>query len=146
MIGKLIRNKAKSAKASAAKYENRDLMEAVVGGSLLISAADGHISDEELESLEKLIGANEKLSHFGEEIHKTIEKFSAKLSAGFRLGKIHIMREIADIDADDEGKEDAFVTMYEVAAADGEIDSDEEAMLTEIGKKMGINLKEFGLA
>ena len=146
MIGKMFRKKAQAAKTSAAKFENRDLMEAIVGGSLLIAASDGSIDDSELESLDKLIQTNDKLAHFGSEIGATIDKFSNMLEAGFRMGKIKILREIADIDADPEGKEEAFVTMLEVAEADGEVDEKEEAMLTEIGRKMGINLKEFGLA
>lgn len=146
MFSKLLRNKARSAKSSAAKFENRDLMEAIVGGSLLIAASDGSIDDSELEGLEKLIQTNDKLAHFGSEIHETVEKFSAMLEAGFRMGKVKIMREIADIDADPEGKEEAFVTMLTVAEADGEIDENEEKMLIEIGKKMGISLKEFDLA
>lgn len=145
MLGKLFRQKAQQAQASAAKFENRDLMEAVVGGALLIAAADGEIEDSELESLDKLIQTNEKLAHFGSEISSTINRFHGMLDASFRMGKVKILREIADINSDEEAKEEAFVTMVAIAEADGEIDSDEEAVLTEIGRKMGINVKEYGL-
>ena len=146
MIGNLFRKKAAAAKQSAAKFENRDLMEAIVGGSLLIAASDGSIDDGELEALDKLLQTNDKLAHFGPEIGKTIDKFSSMLEAGFRMGKVKILREIGDISADEEGKEEAFVTMLTVAESDGEIDPKEEAMLIEIGKKMGISLKDFDLA
>lgn len=145
MIGKFLRQKAGKAKASQAKFENRDLMEAIVGGSLLIAAADGSIDDEELESLDKLLESNDKLSHFGSEIYTTLDRFKNMLDAGFRMGKVKILREIADIDANEEDKEEVFVTMLTVAEADGEVDENEEQMLIEVGRKMGINLKEYGL-
>lgn len=41
MFGKLFGKKVASAKVELKKVENRDLMEAIIGGCLLVSAADG---------------------------------------------------------------------------------------------------------
>lgn len=51
----LLKKKGQNAKAELKRIENRDLMEAIVGGCLLVAAADGDISDDELANLDKLI-------------------------------------------------------------------------------------------
>lgn len=43
MFNKLFGKKVAAAKVELKKVENRDLMEAIVGGCLLVSAADGEI-------------------------------------------------------------------------------------------------------
>lgn len=146
MLGKIFRERAAKAKASASRIENRDLMEALVGGALLVAAADGSIDDDELEQLDKTLQANEKMRHFGSEIHKTLDHFHGMLEASFRMGKIKIMRELADIEANEDDIEEVFATMVDVAEADGEVDEKEKQVLIEVGKKLGVNLKEFGLA
>lgn len=138
--------RARKAKAELKKMENRDLMEAIVGGSLLVAAADGDISHDEVENLEKLIASNPALEHFGGEIHKTMGRFEAMLDAGFRIGKMKILREIEDIKGSPEDAEEVFITMLTIAEADGEIDEKELAILKEVGQKLGVRLADFDLA
>lgn len=145
-IGKFFRDRVAKSKASASRIENRDLMEALVGGALLIAAADGKIDDDELEQLDKTLQANDKMRHFGSEIHKTLDRFHDMLTASFRMGKIKILRELADIEASPDDIEEVFATMVDVAEADGEIDQKEQEMLVEVGRNLGVNLKGFGLA
>jgi len=145
MLGKLFRKKAGSAAAELKKMENRDLMEAVVAGSLLIAAADGEIEPEEITSLEKLLAANPSLEHFGPEINKVMARFESMLDAGFRIGKMKIMREIEDVKTSPQEAEEVFITMLTVAEADGEIEPEELAILKEVGSKLGIRLADYGL-
>ena len=51
MLGKLFGKKAGQARASVAKLANRDLMEAVVYGSIYVAAADGDLEDSELSKV-----------------------------------------------------------------------------------------------
>lgn len=63
MLGKLFGKKSGQARAAVAKLANRDLMEAVVYGSIYVAAADGDLEDSELTALErsaKLLGLNLK--------------------------------------------------------------------------------------
>ncbi|MDA7135188.1 hypothetical protein PJ021_17315 [Escherichia coli] len=53
MFGKLFGKKVASAKVELKKVENRDLMEAIIGGCLLVSAADGEIEKEETAKLDR---------------------------------------------------------------------------------------------
>ncbi|EFH7454457.1 tellurite resistance protein, partial [Escherichia coli] len=100
MFGKLFGKKVASAKVELKKVENRDLMEAIIGGCLLVSAADGEIEKEETAKLDQLVRSNPRLSHFGNEITATITRFTEQLEAGFRVGRMNILREIEDIKND----------------------------------------------
>lgn len=142
---KMFKKKAGDVKAEMQKVENRDLMEAIVGGCLLVAAADGSIDDDELLTLDKSINANPSMAHFGAEIGKTINLFEQQLSAGFRIGKMKILREIADIKNNPADAEEVFINMVTVAEADGEIDEKEMAILKEVGTTLGVRLSDFGL-
>lgn len=53
MFGRFFGKKAKAAAAELKKIENRDLMEAIVGGCLLVGAAnstEGKVAESELKS------------------------------------------------------------------------------------------------
>lgn len=143
---KMFKKKAGDAKAEMKKIENRDLMEAIVGGCLLVAAADGSIDDDELLTLDKSINANPSMAHFGAEIGKTINQFEQQLSAGFRIGKMKIMREIADIKSTPADAEEVFINMLTVAEADGDIDEKEMEILKEVGTVLGVRLSDFGIA
>lgn len=135
----IFKKKAAAAKVTLHKVENRDLMEAIVAGAVLVAYADGDCSGDELSKLSEIIEANDNLAHFGSEIGITIDKYSKMYESGARLAKIKLMKELKDVAADETQKEEAFVIAIEIADADGEIDDDEIAILKEIGKAFGLN-------
>lgn len=132
-------------KAAAKKIENRDLMQAIVGGCLLVAAADGTISPEESNQIDRQIRANKNLEHFGAEITSTVNRFTEQLQAGFLLGKMEILREIRDVKNNAADSEEVFVNMIVVAQSDGEVSEAELAVLTTIGNELGLRLKDYGL-
>lgn len=132
-------------KVAAKKMENRDLMQAVVGGCLLIAAADGSISNDESNQIDKQLRANKNLEHFGSEITETVNRFSEQLQAGFLLGKMNILREIRDIKNNQADAEEVFVNMIVVAQSDGDVSPKELEVLTQIGNELGLRLKDYGL-
>lgn len=133
------------AKASVKKLENRDLMQAIIGGCLLVAAADGEISKNESAQVDLQIRANKNLEHFGVEITKQVNLFTEQLQAGFRLGRMNIMREIRDIKNNPADAEEVFVNMLTVAEGDGNISPEEMKVLVEIGTELGLRMKDFGL-
>ena len=139
------KKKANAAKIELKKIENRDLMEAIVGGCLLVAAADGEIEKEETDNLEALLSSNEQLSAFGAEIPKTVARFTTKLEANFKVGKMNIMREIRDIASDPTDAEEVFVNMIAIAEADGEVEPAEVQILAEVGKELGCSLRDYGI-
>jgi tellurite resistance protein TerB len=128
------------------KLENRDLMQAIVGGCLLVAAADGEISKNEAAQIDIQIRANKALEHFGAEITKTVNLFTEQLQAGFRLGRMNIMREIRDIKNNPADAEEVLVNMLTVAEGDGSISPEEMKVLDEIAVELGLRLKDFGVA
>lgn len=133
------------AKASVKKLENRDLMQAIVGGCLLVAAADGEISKNESAQVDLQIRANKNLEHFGAEITKQVNLFTEQLQAGFRLGRMNIMREIRDIKNNPADAEEVFVNMLTVAEGDGDISPEELKVLIEVGTELGLRPKDFGI-
>ena len=133
------------AKVAAKKMENRDLMQAIVGGCLLVAAADGEISKNESAQIDIQIRANKNLEHFGSEITSQVNLFTEQLQAGFRLGRMNIMREIAEIKNNPMDAEEVFVNMLTVAEGDGDISPAEMKVLAEIGNTLGLRLKDFGI-
>lgn len=133
------------AKVAAKKIENRDLMQAIVGGCLLVAAADGDISKNEAAQIDIQIRANKNLEHFGSEITSTVNLYTEQLQAGFRLGRMNIMREIRDIKNNPADAEEVFVNMLTVAEGDGEISAPEMKVLAEVGVELGLRLKDFGI-
>lgn len=138
MFGKLAGKFFRGAK----KVENRDLMEAIVGGGLLVAAADGTIEKEEMQKLEKLIAGNDNLKHFGGEIGKTIGRFTNLLEGDFLVGRAKIMREIRDISGNDDNVEDVVLNVLAIAKSDGEIEPEERKVIEEIARELGYRLSE----
>ncbi|MBM7454519.1 tellurite resistance protein TerB [Oceanisphaera litoralis] len=145
MLGKLFGKKVAAAKAEVKKLENRDLMEALVGGCLLVAYADGELEAAELDNLEKQIAANPALEGFGGEINAILSKFTQMFEAGPLIGQMKVMREIADIKTSKEESEEVFVAMLTIAQADGEVEDAEVAVLKKVGQLLGVNLREFGI-
>ena len=95
---------------SVKKFENKKLMRAIVGGCLLVAAADGTIDPSEIEKMQKLLSANEALSGFKpSEIMDTIQHFTDLLDTDFDFGKKKIFDEIAEITDEKSQCEDVFV-------------------------------------
>lgn len=133
------------AKKAVKKLENRDLMQAIVGGCLLVAAANGEISKQESAQIDKQIRANKNLEHFGSEITATVNLYTEQLEASFRIGRMNIIREIRDIANNPNDAEEVFVNMLAVAEGDGEVYEAELKVLREIGAVLGLRLKDFGL-
>jgi len=143
MLGKLFGKKAAAARQELKKIENRDLMEAIVGGCLLVAAADGSIEQPELDKLDKLLRSNANLSHFGPEITQTITRFKEQLEAGFRVGKNKILEEMHDIKNNQKEAVEVFVNMITLAEADGDIAPEEKKVLEEVGRLLGLRYEDY---
>ena len=120
-------------------------MQAIVGGCLLVAAADGSISADESSQIDRQIRSNKNLEHFGGEITATVNRITEQLQAGFLLGKMNVLREIEDIKNNAADAEEVFVNMITVAMSDGEVSEGELKVLTEIGNRLGLRLANYGL-
>lgn len=135
--------KAKKAVNEMKKMERRDYLEALIGASLLVCAANGDFDKEETDKLDVLLRTNPKLSHFGSEITEIMHRYMERLKADFRMGKLDILREIADIQGEQEEKEDLITMMLAIAEAKDGIDQDERNVMDLVCQKLGMRLSDF---
>ena len=143
MFGKLFGKKVNQAKAEVKKFENRDLLEAIVGGCLLVAAADGEIEDSEVKKIDSLLRTNKNLEHFGSEITELVNRFSERLQSGYRVARSEILREIEDIKSDPQQKEDVLLNMLTIAEADGEIEAAEQKELDVVAQRLGLRISDY---
>jgi tellurite resistance protein TerB len=132
----------KSAKAVA----KQNVFEGVVAAAVLVACADGEFSKKEAEKVERLLATNDSLSAFKKtDISRLITKYAGVVETDFRMGKLKMLKEIEEIAENPSDAEEVFITAISVAETDGEIDEKELAVLVEIGKKLGLNLKDYGV-
>ncbi|HHQ4624425.1 TPA: tellurite resistance TerB family protein [Aeromonas veronii] len=143
MFGKMFGKKASAAKAEIKKFENRDLMEAMVGGCALVAFADGECEQEEIKKIDELLRTSKALEGFGAEISTTLNRFCERLTASYRAGRIEILREIEEVKSDQREKEDVLIAMLTVAEADGEIEESERKELDVVAQRLGMRLDDF---
>jgi len=142
-FNKMFAKKKAEVKTMSVNSENRDKMEAMIGGALLVAYADGNCDDDEMLSIDAQIKADPTLASFGSEIADNMSKFNDMLTSNFLMGKIKVLREIADCTNDKEAAEEILVFIIGVAAADGEVDTKELEMLKLIAEKLNLRITDY---
>lgn len=135
--------KVNAVKADLKKLENRDLLEAIVGGCLLVAAADGDIEESEVKKIDSLLRTNKNLAHFGSEITELVNRFSERLQSGYRVARAEILDEISDVKGDEKQKRDVLLNMLTIAEADGEIEPAEQKELDAVAQSLGLRLADY---
>lgn len=144
LLGKFFSKKAAGAAQKAIMIGNKDLMEATVAISCLVMHVSGGASADERSKTETVLTNNEALAAFGPLLTDTFNKYDRLCSeSGFLIAKTKLMREIADVKGSQEEKEDVFVTGITIAAADGDVDEKELALLKQIGQALGLRVEDY---
>lgn len=143
MFGKLFGKKVTVAKENLKRLENRDLMEAMVGGCLLIAFADGDCEEAELLKMDEVLRTSKSLEGYGSELTDTINRFTARLKAGYIIGRAEILREINDVKGSQTEKEDVLLAMLTVAMSDGQIEPEEQKELTQVAQRLGLRIEDY---
>ena len=138
-----LKKKLFGAKVAAKKMENRDLMEAMVGGCLLIAFADGDCEEAELLKMDEVLRTSKSLEGYGSELTDTINRFVARLKAGYIIGRAEILREINDVKGSQTEKEDVLLAMLTVAMSDGQIEPEEQKELTQVAQRLGLRIEDY---
>jgi len=132
---------------SAKSIAKQNVFEAIVAASVLVAAADGEIEKKESEKLERMLSNNDSLSSFKKtEIQRQVARYTGVVETDFRMGRLKMMKEIEDIAENATDAEEVFVTALSIAESDGEIEPKELEVLAEIGRRLGLNLKDYGIA
>jgi tellurite resistance protein TerB len=126
------------------KYSGRnDFLEAVCAASALVAAADGDVSDAEVDQTIKAITSNANLSaNFRtQEIERTADAM-LKRAQGGRVGRSGLFKEIEDVAADHDMAETVLLSALDVADHGG-IDEKEKAVLASIAQRLGLNITNY---
>lgn len=126
------------------KYSGRnDFLEAVCAASALVAAADGDVSDAEVDQTIKAITSNANLSaNFRtQEIERTADAM-LKRAQGGRVGRSGLFKEIEDVAADHDMAETVLLSALDVADHGG-IDEKEKAVLGSIAQRLGLNIANY---
>ena len=139
----IFKKKVNVAKESIKRLESKDLMEAMVGGCLLIAFADGDCEETELLKMDEVLRTSKSLEGYGSELTDTINRFTARLKAGYIIGRAEILREINDVKGSQTEKEDVLLAMLTVAMSDGQIEPEEQKELTQVAQRLGLRIEDY---
>ncbi len=126
--------------------QNRDFLEAVVAACALVSYADGELEDSERLKAARIIKDHPLLgkTYQSNVIEETIETLFKR--AKDRSGRNQLFRELGDIKGRPDSKqmaEDAYLVALDIAEADGEIETEEQAVLTKIAGLFGLDEQQL---
>ncbi len=125
------------------KAENKDLMEACVGAVALMAYADGELEDSEVKAINDLLSTTKQLEPFGNQVNVEFDRLCKRFESGYRMGRLEVMKEIADVKGNKEEAEIVLVLAIEIAFADGELEPEEEKELETIAGKLGLRLTDY---
>ncbi|MBD8554892.1 tellurite resistance TerB family protein [Rhizobium sp. CFBP 8762] len=129
---------------SVNKYSGRkDFLEAVCAAAALVAAADGDISDAEVDQTVKAVASNVNLSAAFKpaEIERVADAM-LKRAQGGRVGRNGLYKEIEQIASDPEMAETVLLSSLDVADQGG-IDAKEKDVLDKIARSLGLNLASY---
>lgn len=121
-----------------------DLLEAVAAGAALIAAADGDISDEEINTALKVIKNNEVLSKaFSQvQIDNAMGAQIDRAKGGFS-GRRKLWQEIEEVAKDPQDAETVALIVLDVAYADNSVSAEEQAVIDKVGQTLKIDMKKL---
>jgi len=130
----------------ASRFKNRTFMEAVVNGCVLVAAADGSIDSAEKQKMAGFIERSNELKHF--DLREVIDEFQNAASAyesDNLIGKTCALEKIRKIKANEDQARLLVRVVSAIGAADGDFDTQEKEMVTEIARELGLNPADFDI-
>jgi tellurite resistance protein TerB len=126
------------------KFSGRkDFLEAVCAASALVAAADGDVSDAEVDQTVKAVSSNASLAAAfkASDIERTADAM-LKRAQGGRVGRSGLYKELEDIANDHDMAETVLLSALDVADHGG-IDKKEKAVLAQIASRLGLNIANY---
>ena len=121
-------------------------MEAVVNGCVLVAAADGSVEASEKQKMAGFIERSNELKHFDMgEVIIVFQKAAADYESDDVLGKACALEKIRKVKANEEQARLLVRVVCAIGAADGDFDTQEKDMVTEIARELGLNPADFDI-
>lgn len=135
---------ANAAKQGAIRLENKDLVEAVVYGSVMMSHADGELEDSELDNLQKQLEGNDIFEGFPQaELGKMIDKACGYFKMGGIMGNKKCSDELKDVKNNPKHADEVMTAVLTIAFADGEFEEAERKCAEKIAGILNVRLKDY---
>lgn len=132
--------------AEASKFRNRTFMEAVVAGCAIVAAANGTVSADEKQKMAGYIRNADELKHFDMgEVITAFEKTTSQFDFDASIGKAEALKTISRIGDNKEQARILVRVTCAIGAADDDFDPDEQAVVREICKELGLDPADFDL-
>lgn len=142
-----LKNKKTDLTEEVKRFKNKNFMDAVVAGCAMVAFADGVIKSEEKAKMAGFIQRNEALNIF--DMSKVIEGFE-KYVKGFEfdalIGKGEALKAIGKIKKSSDEAKLLVRVCCAIGAADGDFDQDEQNVVKEICRELGLDATEFGIS
>jgi tellurite resistance protein TerB len=144
MFKKAVSGAANDASTKLARRENKEVVEAVVYGCIMMAHADGTLGDDELANISLQLENNEIFNGFPPaELGAMIEKACSLYKMGKLMGDTKCMNQIKDVKKDPKNAEEVLVAVLTVAFADGDFSATERACAEKISLALGLRLKDY---
>lgn len=130
--------------AAAKRLENKDEFEAYCHGGVGICFADGSCEPSEIDTLKNMLHSDKNLTAFQGEIDVTIDNIVGQFNLSPARAKLQIIRELSDLKADQEAKENVLATLFDLASLGG-VEESEKEVLREYAKALGLSPSIIGL-
>jgi len=142
-----LKQKADELKVEALKFKNRDFLNAAVGGSVLVSMADGSISSEEKQKMMRFIENYEPLSVFSSvELIESFKSTVAQIEFDKDLGEAKVYEALGKMKSNSEAARLIMRLIICIACADGVFDDQEKYVARKIAIELNLNPADFELA
>lgn len=144
----MLKGKASSAAADAGtklvRLENKDLVEAVVFGCVMMAHADGELEDAELANLQLQLEGNDIFAGFPQaELGKMIDKACGYYKMGGMMGNKKCGDELKDVKNNPANADEVMTAVLTVAFADGTLEPEELKVAEKIAQILNVRLKDY---
>lgn len=144
MFSKKVSGAASDASTKLIRLENKDLVEAVVYGCIMMAHADGELEDSELSNLTLQIEGNDIFQGFPQaELGKMIDKACGYYKMGAMMGNKKCLDELKDIKSNPKDADEVMTAVLTIAFADGEFEPAERACADKIAAVLNVRLKDY---
>lgn len=143
-----IRNKGTEAATAAnqkvVRLENKDLVEAVVYGCVMMAHSDGALEDSELENLHAQLEGNDIFEGFPQaELGKMIDKACGYFKMGSIMGNKKCLDELKDVKNNVKHADEVMTAVLTIAFADGEFEEEERKCAEKLAGVLNVRLKDY---
>ncbi|SFB13386.1 MULTISPECIES: TerD family protein [unclassified Bacillus (in: firmicutes)] len=126
------------------RYKSQDVLDAVVAACALVGMADGRLDPAERQKMLEFVNQSEELRVF--DTNKVIQQFNhfvQRIEYDFILGRAEAFRALGKVRSKPEIARLVARFCIAIGFADGHFDKNEQQMVSEICRELGLNPAEF---